>query len=90
MYQEEKTFRLRVTLEASFPDEYDGEEDESNWVREWEARMKPQLIKSVFDSLRQQRGWSSRIRNRGLSPTEEIEIVVSKDFSRPVPLGFER
>lgn len=50
MYQEEKTFRLRVTLEASFPDNYDGEEDESNWIREWEARMKPQLIKSVFDS----------------------------------------
>lgn len=90
MYQEEKTFRLRVTLEASFPDEYEGEEDESNWIREWETRMKPQLIKSVFDSLRQQRGWSSHIRNRGISPSDEIEIVVSKDFSKPVPFGFER
>ena len=90
MYQEEKTFRLGVTLEASFPDDYDGEEDESNWIREWEARMKPQLIKSVFDSLRQQRGWSSHIRNRGVSPADEIEIVVSKDFSKPVPLVFER
>ena len=90
MYQEEKTFCLRVTLEASFPDDYDGEEDESNWIREWEARMKPQLIKSVFDSLRQQRGWLSHIRNRGVSPTDEIEIVVSKDFSKPVPLVFER
>lgn len=90
MYQEEKTFRLRVTLEASFPDDYEGEEDESSWVREWEAQMKPRLIKSVFDSLRLQRGWSSHIRNRGISPTEEIEIVVSKDFSQPVPLTFER
>ncbi len=90
MYQEEKTFRLRVTLEASFPDDYDGEEDESNWVGEWEAQMKPRLIKSVFDSLRLQRGWSSHIRNRGISPTDEIEIVVSKDFSQPVPLVSER
>ncbi|MBH0207276.1 MAG: hypothetical protein A4C66_10505 [Nitrospira sp. HN-bin3] len=90
MYHEEKTFRLRVTLEASFPDDYDGEEDESNWIREWESRIKPHLIKSVFDCLRQQRGWSSHIRNRGLSPTDEIEIVVSKDFSKPAPLDFER
>ncbi len=90
MYQEEKTFCLRVTLEASFPDDYDGEEDESNWIREWEVRMKPQLIKSVFDTLRQQSGWSSHVRNRGVSPTDEIEIVLSKDFSAPVPLRFER
>ncbi len=90
MYQEEKTFCLRVTLEASFPDDYDGEEDESNWIREWEVRMKPQLIKSVFDALRQQSGWSSHVRNRGISPTDEIEIVLSKDFSAPVPLRFER
>ncbi|MBL8074154.1 MAG: hypothetical protein JNL29_07275 [Nitrospira sp.] len=90
MYQEEKTFHLRVTLEASFPDDYDGEEDESGWVREWEARIKPQLIKSVFESLRQQRGWSSHVRNRGVSPADEIEIVVSKDFSKSIPLGFER
>ncbi|HMS82287.1 MAG TPA: hypothetical protein PKD12_01385 [Nitrospira sp.] len=89
MYQEEKTFRLRLTLEASFPDDYDGEDDESNWIREWESRMKPQLLKSVFESLRQQRGWSSHIRNRGISPTEEIEIVVSRDFSTPLPLSFE-
>ena len=90
MYQEEKTFRVRVTLEASFPDDYEGDDDESNWVREWEAQIKPQLIKSVFDSLRQHRGWSSHIRNRGLSPTDEIEIVVSRDFSTPAPLPFER
>ena len=90
MYQEEKTFCPRVTLEASFPDDYDGEEDESNWIREWEVRMKPQLIKSVFDTLRQQSGWSSHVRNRGVSPTDEIEIVLSKDFSAPVPLRFER
>ena len=27
MYQEEKTFTLRFSLEASFPDDYEGEED---------------------------------------------------------------
>ncbi len=90
MYQEEKTFALRFTLEASFPDDYTGDEDERNWLREWEARIKPQLLKSVFESLRSHNGWASHIRNRGVSPADEIEIVVSKDFSQSPPFSLKR
>jgi hypothetical protein len=90
MYQEEKTFALHFTLEASFPDEYAGDEDERNWVREWEAKIKPQLIKSVFESLRRHGGWTSHIRNRGVSPADAIEIVLTRDFSKPVLLPFDR
>lgn len=90
MYQEEKTFDLRFTLEASFPDDYTGDEDERNWLREWESRIKPQLIKSVFESLRRHDGWASHVRNRGTSPADEIEIVLTRDFSKPLPLPFER
>ncbi|NGZ02376.1 MAG: hypothetical protein CV090_04925 [Nitrospira sp. WS238] len=89
MYQEEKTFALRFTLEASFPDEYTGEDDEQNWVREWEARIKPRLIKAAFESLRKHPGWAAHIRNRGVSPTDEIEIVLARDFSKPAPFPFE-
>ena len=53
MYQEEHTFSLRFTIEASFPDDYAGEEDSKVWVQDWEARIKPQMIRSVFASLRQ-------------------------------------
>ncbi len=88
MYQEEKTFSLRFTLEASFPEEYSGEEDELHWIREWEARIKPHIIKSVFESLRQHAGWASHVRNRGKSPTDEIEIVLARDFSKSVPFSF--
>jgi hypothetical protein len=90
MYQEEKTFALRFTLEASFPEAYAGDEDEQNWVREWEARIKPQLVKSVFESLRRHGGWAARIRNRGASPTDEIEIVLTRDFSKPVLFPFDQ
>lgn len=89
MYQEDKTFALRFTLEASFPDDYAGDEDELSWVREWEARIKPQIIKSVFESLRQHAGWTSHIRNRGASPTDEIEVVLARDFSKPLPFSFK-
>ncbi len=90
MYQEEKTFTLRFTLEAAFPGDYAGDEDEQAWVREWEARIKPQLIKSVFESLRRHDGWTSHIRNRGASPDNEIEIVLAKDFSQPLPFTLKR
>ena len=55
MYQEEKTFTLRFSLEASFPDDYEGDEEHQAWVREWEARIKPDLLKVLFESLRQHR-----------------------------------
>ena len=90
MSQEDKTFALRFTLEASFPEDYTGDEDERNWLQEWEAQIKPQLLKSVFESLRRHDGWASHIRNRGVSPADEIEIVLAKDFSRPLPVSLKQ
>lgn len=89
MYLEEKSFALRFTLEASFPDDYEGEEDNRAWVGEWEARIKPQLLKLVFESLRQQSGWTAHVRNRGLSPADEIEVVLARDFSKPHPFSLK-
>lgn len=90
MYHEEKTFTLRFTLEASFPDDYEGDEDHHAWVREWDARMKPNVLKLVFESLRQHPGWAAHIRNRGASPTDEVEVVLARDFSKPRPFSIER
>ena len=83
MYQEEKTFTFRFSLEASFPDEYEGDEEHHTWVREWEARIKPDLLKVLFESLRQHQSWQAHVRNRGKSPADEIEIVLARDFSKP-------
>ncbi|MFI5247181.1 MAG: hypothetical protein ACHQWV_01340 [Nitrospirales bacterium] len=83
MYQEERTFTLRFSLEASFPDDYEGGEEDLAWVREWEARIKPDLLKVLFESLRQHQSWQAHVRNRGKSPSDEIEIVLARDFSKP-------
>ncbi|ULA65774.1 MAG: hypothetical protein LZF86_250030 [Nitrospira sp.] len=85
MYREEQSFTLRFSLEASFPDDYEGEEDQRAWTGEWEARMKPEILKTVFESLRRHPGWSAHIRNRGISTQAEIEVVVEKDFGKPQP-----
>lgn len=83
MYQEEKTFTFRFNLEASFPDEYEGDKEHHAWVQEWEALIKPDLLKALFESLRQHRSWHTHVRNRGKSPADEIEIVLARDFSKP-------
>lgn len=82
MYQEEKTFNVRFTLEAHFPDAYEGEEDEFIWQQDWETRVMPEVLKSIFSTLRQFPSWAARIRNRGVPQTEEIEISLVRDFSK--------
>jgi len=88
MYQEEKTFTFRFSLEAAFPDEYEGDEDHLDWTRDWESRVKPDVIKALFASLRHHPEWNAHIRNRGKSPVDEIEIVLSRDFSKPQPFNL--
>ena len=81
MVREEKAFALRFTLEAEFPDEYEGDEDEYKWVKEWEQDLKPAILKLIFDSLRKHSSWKAHVRNRGASPLDEIEIALVKSFS---------
>lgn len=88
MYQEEKTFTIRFSLEAVFPDNYEGDDDNHAWAQDWESRVKPDLVKTLFASLRQHPAWNAHIRNRGKSPIDEIEIVLSRDFSKPQPFSL--
>lgn len=81
MIHEEKQFCLRFSLEAEFPDDYEGEEDNYAWLKEWEQMVKPELLKIIFDSLRRHPLWTVHVRNRGLSPLDEIEIAVTKDLA---------
>jgi hypothetical protein len=78
----EKTFNLRFSLVAEFAaarcEEDDFEEDA--WLAEWETRIKPGLVRAVFAHLRTFDGWEARIRNRGASPLDEIEIVVTRSI----------
>ena len=82
MFQEEKTFTFRFSLEATFPEDYEGDEDNYAWLQDWEKRIKPELLHVLFTSLRQNPSWTARVRNRGMSPEAEIEIVMVKDFAK--------
>ncbi len=81
MFQEEESFKLRFSLEATFPDDYDGEDDERAWLQQWEAQVKPDIVKSIFQTLERHPGWVARFRNRGVATSDEIEIVLEKSFA---------
>jgi hypothetical protein len=82
MFQEEKTFIFRFSLEANFPEDYDGDADNYVWAQDWERRIKPDLIKVIFESVRRHPTWTAHVRNRGLSPLDEIEIAMVKTVSQ--------
>ncbi|HXQ21593.1 MAG TPA: hypothetical protein VN812_07965 [Candidatus Acidoferrales bacterium] len=78
----EKTFNLRFSLTADIPAELWDDEDfeEDAWLNEWEAAIKPGLVRAVFTHLRSFPNWHAHARNRGVSPLDEIEIVVERRF----------
>ena len=78
MYQEDKTFILRFNLESQFPENYDGNDDNFAWLQDWETRVKPGLLKVIFGELRKYPSWTVHVRNRGMSTTDEVEIVLVK------------
>jgi hypothetical protein len=82
VFREEKTFNLRFSLEAEFPDDYEGNEDDYKWLKDWERQEKPALLKLICDSLRRNPNWRVHVRNRGASPLDEIEIVLVKEAGR--------
>lgn len=83
MYHEEEAFNIRFSLEAKFPDEYEGDDDERVWLKQWETQVKPDIVKSIFEALKRYPDWAARFRNRGMAATEEIEIVLEKSYSNP-------
>lgn len=85
MHKDEHTFTLRFSLRAEIPDVLldDDDFDESEWLREWESRVKPGLVREIFRHLRSVEGWRCHARNRGMSASDEIEIVVEKEFVPP-------
>jgi hypothetical protein len=77
---DERTFLLRFSLSAEIPEGVWEDEDfeGGEWLDEWEIKIKPGLIRAVFTYLRAFEGWTCHIRNRGVSPVDEIEIVMKK------------
>ena len=87
METDERTFTLRFSLTAEVPDIlWDTDDfDERTWFDQWEAAIKPGLIRLIFSHLRSFPNWSAHVRNRGSSARDEIEIALRYKFELPPP-----
>ena len=85
MDTQEKSFIIRFSLAAKIPEALREDDDfeEDDWLTEWEAQIKPGLIRAVFGHLRSFPNWEAHIRNRGISPLDEIEIALERSFVVP-------
>ena len=85
METKEQGFNIRFSLSADIPEALWDDEDfeEDGWLNEWEGSIKPGLIRAVFAHLRSFPNWEARIRNRGISTADEIEIVLQRNFAAP-------
>jgi hypothetical protein len=86
--KQDKCFTLRFSLTAEVPPELLEQDDfeETEWLNDWEANIKPGLLRAVFTHLRKFDGWEAHVRNRGISPVDEIEVVVTRNYEPPKPL----
>ena len=89
MEARDKTFAMRFSLTANIPNALweDDDFEEDAWLGEWEGAIKPGLIRAIFLHLRSFPNWEAHIRNRGISPLDEIEIVLERNFSVPPKPG---
>jgi hypothetical protein len=78
----ERSFNVRFSVSADIPDALwqDDDFDEDAWLNEWEVSIKPGLIRAIFAHVRSFANWEAHIRNRGMSPLDEIEIVVRRSY----------
>ncbi len=80
MFEEEKTFTVRLNFVAHFPEDYEGDEDDYVWLHDWETLVKPELLKIIMATLRASPAWAVHVRNRGMAVADEVEIALEKTF----------
>lgn len=75
-YREERELVIRLHLSASFEAGYDGDDDGYAWHREFDAEVRPELVRALVRVLSAQGRYRITPINRGLDAHEELELTV--------------
>jgi hypothetical protein len=75
-YREERELVIRLHLSASFDDGYQGDDDGYAWYREFDAEVRPELVRALVRVLAAQGKFRITPINRGLDTHEELELAV--------------
>lgn len=75
-YREDDRFTIRIDLSAEFGDEYEGDADGYAWLKDWQARVRPDVVRAVAEALRRDPRFDVVPVNRGASAETEVEFAV--------------
>ncbi len=79
-FVEERDFTLRLDLRCTFEDGYEGELDGYAWLREFQDRIAPLVVKAAVHAIRAHPGWAVRPGNRGRAIEDEVSLVVEREL----------
>jgi len=75
-YVEQREFTLRFDLRCEFPEDYDGDADGFEWVKDFPA-IAAEIVQSAAAIIRKRPGWDVRPANRGRPTEEEVTLLVT-------------
>ncbi len=76
-YVEQREFTLRFDLRCDFPEDYDGDADGFEWVKDFPA-IAAEILASATAIIRARSGWEVRPANRGRPTDEEVTLLVTR------------
>jgi hypothetical protein len=76
-YVEQREFTLRFDLRCKFPENYEGDADGYEWVKEF-PDIAAEIVHSAAAIIRRHAGWSVHPANRGRPADEEVTLVVNR------------
>lgn len=77
-YREERTYTIELRLSATFPEDYEGEEDGFEWHAHFDRVVRPRVARAVIEALRSDPGWKITPTNRGESESDRLELTVER------------
>lgn len=77
-YREERELVIRLSLSAEFPEDYEGEDDGFTWYRDFDANVRPALLRELLRALTREGRFKVTPVNRGLDAHQELEIQVER------------
>jgi hypothetical protein len=76
VHREEGALTIRIELSAEFAEDYEGDDDGLAWLERFRREVQPNVVRAVFESLRQSRRFDVIPVSRGRSPDENVDVEV--------------
>jgi hypothetical protein len=73
-HREDATLTIRIDLSAEFADDYEGDDDGLAWLEQFRREVQPNVVRAVFEALRQSRRFDVIPVSRGRAPDENVDI----------------